>query len=179
MSVVRRDEHFEIGIREATDADLISIVDILNREIRESPFIWRDEPVTVEARREWLAQHRAAGQPVLVACDDSGIVVGWASLSTFRASSGYRFSCEVSVYVARDQHRRGIARRLLESLHDAGRRMDLHALIAAIDAEHTASIRLFEGFGYVAMTPAAELGFKFGQWRREVFMVRQLGDAPP
>ena len=98
----------KIGIRDATDADLLSIVEIVNREIGESPFVWGEIPVTVEARREWLAKHRELAQPAIVATDShNGRVVGWASLSTFRPASGYRFTCEVSVYVARDAQRQG------------------------------------------------------------------------
>src|SRR5205085_1712200 len=46
-----RDGAMTIGIREATDADLPSIVEIVNREIATSPFVWGEHPGTVEARR--------------------------------------------------------------------------------------------------------------------------------
>src|SRR5512146_2433810 len=99
----------EIGIREMTDADLVSVVEIVNREIAESPYVWGEVPVTVEARRDWLCKHRELGQPAIVAtnpADDR--VLGWASLSTFRPASGYRFTLEASVYVARDAQRGGL-----------------------------------------------------------------------
>ena len=60
-----------IGIRDMTDADLVSVVEIVNREIVESPYVWGDVPVTVEARREWLGRHRELGQPAIVATDPS------------------------------------------------------------------------------------------------------------
>jgi len=163
-----------IGIRPATDADLPFVVDLVNREIRHSPFVWGEVPNTLEQRREWLAKHRDANQPVFVACDDDGRRLGWASLSTFRAASGYRFTCEVSVYVAREMHRRGIARRLIEQLHESARALGLRALIAVIDTENAASIRLFESFGYEEAGRLKEIGRKFEQWRSEVFLLKHV-----
>lgn len=168
----------EIGIRDATDADLISMVEIVNREIGESPFVWGEVPVTVEARREWLAKHRELAQPAIVATDpQDGRVVGWASLSTFRPASGYRFTCEVSVYVARDAQRQGVGRRLIAALHDRAKPLGLHSLVAVIDAEHTASIGLFRSFGYSEAGRLEEIGRKFEEWRSEVFLLKRFEDS--
>jgi len=97
-------------IRDATDADLPAIVDILNVEIAESPYVYAEVPVTVDERRSWLAAHRAADLPVLVAVTaEDQAVIAWAALSPYRPSSGYRFTAELSVYVARGAQRRGTA----------------------------------------------------------------------
>lgn len=164
----------QIGIREATDADLLSIVEIVNREIRESAFVWGEVPNTLEMRRDWLAHHRATGHPVFVAVEADGRVVGWSSLSAFRPASGYRFTAEVSVYVARDSHRRGLGRRLVAALHDAAPALELHTLVAVIDAENAASIRLFESFGYAHAGRIDEAGRKLGRWRSEVFLTKRV-----
>ncbi len=166
----------KIGIREAADADLHSIVAIVNCEIAESPFIWREEPTTIEARGDWLSEHRGLNQPVIVATDETvdGRVVGWASLSSFRAGSGYRFTCEVSVYVARDMHRRGVGRRLIAEVHQRAKSLDIRAVVAVIDVDHTSSIELFRSFGYSEAGRLTDVGRKFGEWRSEVFMLKQL-----
>jgi hypothetical protein len=57
---------------------------------------WTDTPHTLEDRRAWLAQHRRAGEPVLVAGVE-GEVAGFACYSDFRDSQkwpGYRFVVE-------------------------------------------------------------------------------------
>ena len=165
----------EIGIRDATDADLASIVEIVNREIAESLYVWGEIPVTVEARREWLARHRELAQPAIVATDPhTGRVVGWASLSTFRPASGYRFTCEVSVYVARDAQRQGVGRRLLATLHALAKPLGLHSLVAVIDADNGPSIGLFQSLGYNEAGRLDELGRKFGEWRSEVFLLKRV-----
>lgn len=165
----------EIGIRDMTDADLVSVVEIVNREIAESPFVWGEVPVTVEARREWLARHRELRQPAIVATsavDDR--VVGWGSLSTFRPASGYRFTLEASVYVARDAQRRGIGRRLIAELHERARAAGLQAILAVIDAENAGSIALFRSLGYEQAGRLDAIGRKFATWRDEVFLLKRI-----
>lgn len=168
----------EIGIRDMTDADLASVVAIVNCEIAESPHVWGEVPVTIDARREWLARHRELGQPAIVAADAvSGRIIGWASLSTFRPASGYRFTLEASVYVARDAQRRGIGRALIAALHERAPSAGVHAIVAVIDAENAGSIKLFRAFGYQEVGRLDGIGRKFGQWRDEVFLLRRVGNG--
>lgn len=165
----------EVGIRDMTDADLASVVEIVNREIAESPYVWGEVPVTVEARRAWLVNHRTLGQPAIVAVDPrDDHVLGWASLSTFRAASGYRFTLEASVYVGREAQRRGIGRMLIAGLHDRAVSAGVHAIVAVIDAENTSSVHLFRAFGYVEVGRLDGIGRKFEKWRDEVFLLKRL-----
>jgi len=161
----------EIGVREATDADLAAMAAILNGEIAASPFVYAETPVTLEERREWLARHRAAELPVVVATDGQS-VVGWASLSPYRASSGYRFTAEASVYVAPAAQRRGVGTRLLRSVLDAPEAEGFHAIVASIDAENAPCIALFERLGFREAARLREVGRKFDRWRTQVLLLR-------
>lgn len=62
---------------------------------------WRELTYTLDDRREWLAQHQRAGDPVLVA-EMNGEVAGFACYRDFRDSQkwpGYRFVVENTVHV--------------------------------------------------------------------------------
>lgn len=163
----------EIGIREAADADLVSMLAILNREIETSVYVWAETPKTLDDRREWLAAHRAASQPVIVA-EREGKVVGWASLSAFRASSGYRFAAEVSVYVAGEARGRGIGRAMVETLENAARQHGIRALVAVVDCANESSVRLFRRLGFAEAGRLDDIGLKFGEWRSEFFLLKPL-----
>ena len=164
-----------IGIRDMTDADLVSVVEIVNREIVESPYVWGEVPVTVEARREWLGRHRELGQPAIVATDPiDDRVLGWASLSTFRPASGYRFTAEVSVYVAAAARGRGVATAMLEQLEQAAREREIRSLIAVVDCDNEPSLRLFRRLGFDEAGRLNDIGRKFGEWRSEVFLIKTL-----
>lgn len=165
-----------IGIREATDADLPSIVEIVNLAIASSPYVWTEIPTTIEVRRAWLDEHRRANYPVLVAHDpeDESSVLGWSSLSPFRPRDGYRFTAEVSIYVHPRAQRRGVATQLVATLETIAQERRLHTLVAVIDAEHAASVSLFQRFGYIERGRLPEAGRKFDAWRDEVFLVKPI-----
>jgi L-amino acid N-acyltransferase len=164
-----------IGIRDATDADLEAIAAILNVEIADSPYVYAETCVTPEDRRVWLNEHQAAGFPVLVATrHDDADVVGWAAWSPYRSSSGYRFTAEASVYVARAAHRRGVGARLVSRLLNLARGCELHVVVASIDAANVQSLRLFERFGFRECARLPEVGRKFGEWRTQVLLHRRV-----
>jgi GNAT superfamily N-acetyltransferase len=104
-----------IIIRDADERDLPAIAAIFNLEVMESAYVYVETPLTLDDRRSWLAMHRSASLPVVVATDPGNTteVLGWAALSPYRPATGYRFTLEASVYVARPAHRRGIGHRLL------------------------------------------------------------------
>lgn len=165
-----------ISVREMTDADLPAVLEIFNHEVVASPYLYVETPVTLGDRHAWLDQHREASLPVLVATDlhEPARVLGYASLSPYRVSSGYRFTGEVSVYVAPFAQRGGIGGRLLSTLFDEARNRDLHVLVASIDSENAPSIALFERRGFVEVARLAEVGRKFGRWRTQLLFARFL-----
>ena len=59
---------------------------------------------------------------------------------------------------------------LLAPLIDAAKVKGLHAIIAAIDADNAASIRLHARFGFEQVGHFKQTGFKFGRWLDLVYM---------
>jgi phosphinothricin acetyltransferase len=166
----------EIGIRAATEADLVFVSETLNAEIAASPYIYAEVPVSLDERRAWLALHAAAGLPVFVAteADDTTRLVGWAALSVYRPSSGYRFTTEASVYVAPFAQRRGVGRFLLARLCEEARNRDKHAIVASIDSENLPSVALFEREGFREVGRLEGVGRKFDAWRTQLLFLLEL-----
>ena len=165
-----------LRIRNAVEGDLPSIAAMLNANILESPYVYAEEPVTLEERRGWLHEHQSAGLPIIVAsAEQLNSVVGWGSLSPYRSASGYRHTAEVSVYVAGEAHRQGIGARLLAELLDRACAATLRVLIASIDSANAPSIALFERFGFVERARLPDVGQKFGEWRIQLLLHRQVG----
>ena len=163
-------------IRDAGERDLPAIAAIFNLEIAESAYVYAEAPLTLDNRRSWFQTHRTAGLPVVVATDPGEVteVLGWAALSPYRPATGYRFTLEASVYVARAAHRRGIGRRLLAALHEAAQVRGAHAIVASIDSENAPSIALFRRFGYAEAARLTEVGRKFEQWRTQLLLLRMF-----
>lgn len=134
-------------IRDATEADLPAIVEIYNAAIPGRMATADTEPVSLESRRAWFAEHAPDARPLWVASLDGG-VVGWLSVRSFYGRPAYRATAEISVYVAPGHRRAGVARALLARAIDAGPRLRLRTLLGFIFAHNAPSLGLFEGFGF-------------------------------
>lgn len=155
-------------IRPAVEADLPAINDIYNHYVLTSTCTYAEVPDSLDARRRWWLDHKPP-HPVLV-LDAGKTVVGWGSLSKFKAREGYRYTCENSVYLHHDWCGRGLGSLMLRSLIDHARSGRMHAIIASICATQTASIKLHAKHGFVEAARMREVGFKFGRWLDVVYL---------
>jgi phosphinothricin acetyltransferase len=152
-----------ISIRDATENDLPEILAIYNDVILHTTAVYDYEPHTLEMRRQWFTTKQEQGFPVLVATEDDRIV-GLSSIGPFRAWAAYKFSVENSVYVASNCRGRGIGKLLIPPLIESARKLNLHTVIAGIDASNEASLKLHEHFGFKEVAHFREVGYKFDRW---------------
>lgn len=160
------------SIRPAARDDAGAINDIQNHYVVHSTATFLTEPLTLEQRLTWLDEHSPA-HPVIVALVD-GAVVGWGSLEVFRGRPAYRQTAELSVYIHRNWHRRGIGRAIVEELVARARALSHHALVGGCCSESTAVIALLEATGFSRVAHFREVGHKFGRWLDVVFLQRLL-----
>ncbi len=159
-------------IRLAERADLPAINAIYNHYVLHSTCTL-DEDLMSEAERDaWFELHRGS-YPATVGVIDNE-VVAWASLSKYRSRCAYRFTVENSVYVREDRQRRGIGGAMLADLIERAKELDVHSIVAGIEAGQEGSIVLHEQHGFVTTAHLREVGFKFRQWLDVVFMQRMM-----
>ncbi len=152
-----------ILLRDAVEADLVAIRDIYNHAVEHTTAIWNETLVDIDNRRQWWGARIAKGYPVLVAERD-GQVAGYASYGDWRAFDGYRHTVEHSVYVDKDARGAGIGELLMRGLIERAAAGKIHVMIAGIEAENVASIRLHEKLGFRSVGTFSEVGIKFGRW---------------
>jgi L-amino acid N-acyltransferase YncA len=135
-------------MRDATLADLPTIVGIYNSTVPGRTSTADTEPVSVESRYAWFQEHDPASRPIWVVEED-GVVVGWLSLSDFYdGRPAYLAAAEIGVYVAEGHRGHGVGRLLVEEAIRRGPELGLKTLTAGVFAHNKASVRLFEGFGF-------------------------------
>lgn len=189
-------------VRDATDADVAAIVDIYNQVVATTSAIWRDTPVTVEDRADWLQVRRTAGYPVLVAVEQrnqarrdqadggsdrgpaapfatesGGKVVGFGSFGPFRPFPGYHLTVEHSIHVADGHRGSGIGHALMDALLLRAEAGGKAVMVAGIDGDNLGSIRFHERFGFVQTGRMPGVGRRLGQPLDLVLMQRSLGDG--
>ncbi|HTG44508.1 MAG TPA: GNAT family N-acetyltransferase [Verrucomicrobiae bacterium] len=159
-----------IEIRRARRHDCAGILEIYNDAVLHTTATYDYEPRTLEHRESWFDDHQRTGLPIFVAVAEGGRVVGWSALNRYHDRRGYRFTCENSVYIAADHRGQGIGKLLLSPLIETAQKLGLRAIIAAIDGENEASIRLHEKFSFETVGRFKKVGFKFNRWLDVIFM---------
>lgn len=167
-----------ILVRPATEGDLPAIQRIYNHAILTTVATWDVEPWPDERRRAWFEEHAGdPSQPVLVA-ELEGEVGGFAYLSEYRPKVGYRHTREDTVYIDERFHRRGVGRALLGALIEEAGHLEVHVLLAVIEASNAASIALHREFGFVIAGHMHETGRKFDRWLDSIVMELRLPFEP-
>jgi phosphinothricin acetyltransferase len=156
-------------IVDAGYADVAEILAIYNEVIRTSTAVFSDVEFTGERGAAWFAAKHSSGFPFIVARDASG-VIGFGSFGEFRAWPCYRHSVEHSIHVRRDRRGQGVGRALLRELKVRAAAMHKHVMVAGIDADNAASIRLHESLGFTRVGLFHEVGFKFDRWLNLAFL---------
>lgn len=152
-------------MRHAEPADLPALTAIYNHYVRTSYATFDVEEKSVEQRREWFDHYAPSGRHrLLVAEDDAGAVVGFATSSRYRPRPAYDTSVETSVYLDPSATGRGIGSALYKSLFEVLRDEDVHRAFAGISLPNEASVRLHQRFGFTKVAHFTEQGRKFGRY---------------
>jgi phosphinothricin acetyltransferase len=134
-------------IRDATEADLATIVKIYNAAIPGRMATADTEPVSIESRRPWFHEHTPQRRPLWVAEVD-GAIAGWLSFQSFYGRPAYAATAELSVYVSPHRRRTGVARGLVQQALARAPSLRLATLLGFIFGHNEPSLRLFAEFGF-------------------------------
>lgn len=162
-------------IRYASKADCAAIAEIYNHAVLHTAAIWNDRTVDTENRVAWFETRQTTGYPVLVS-EENGSITGYASFGDWRAFEGFRHTVEHSVYVHPQHQGKGLGRALLAQLIVEARHAGKHVMIAGIESQNRASLKLHASFGFVTTAQMPQVGTKFGRWLDLTFMQLQLDD---
>jgi L-amino acid N-acyltransferase len=160
-------------IRDAKVSDVSSLLTIYNDVLATSTSIFSDIKRSADDQSKWFEDRQAQGWPVLVAYREDE-VIGYASYGPFRTWPGYRHTVENSIYLAPSARGQGVGTQLLAALLQRAEEQRLHAVVAGIDGENIASMRLHEKLGFTKVAQLKEVGRKFDRWLDLVFYQRLL-----
>lgn len=150
-------------IRKATESDLQGMLTIYNEIIKNTTAVYEYNTQTFVMREQWFASKKESGFPVFCA-EENGLVIGFSSIGPFRNWAAYKYSVENSVYVSAEHRGKGIGKLLLLPLIQAAKEMNMHTIIASIDANNESSLRLHKSLGFFEVAHFKQVGYKFGRW---------------
>ncbi|MCB1621379.1 MAG: N-acetyltransferase [Thiothrix sp.] len=151
-------------IHPATPADAAAIVKLYNHYVLNTTITFEEQPLTAATMAQRMhAVQGEAGLPWLILKQD-GVPAGYAYAGRWMSRSAYRFTVEVTVYLAAGQAGRGLGRALYEALFAELRQRRLHTVLGIIALPNTASVALHEKMGMRKAAHFHEVGYKFGRW---------------
>jgi phosphinothricin acetyltransferase len=122
---------------------------------------------------------RTSGRYPWLLAELDGAVAGYAYASEHRARASYRWATDVTVYVARSHHRRGVGRALYETLLPLLARQGYYVACAGITLPNDASVGLHEALGFTLIGVYRNIGFKHGAWRDVAWWQAELSPPVP
>lgn len=143
-----------------------------------------DGPVSFEERAPNATElaerieRTSVTHPWLVA-ESGGEVVGYAYACPHRQRTAYRWSVDVSVYVAAGHVGEGIGRALYTALFERLRAQGFRMAYAGITLPNEPSVALHRTLGFTQVGTMREVGWKLGAWRDVGWFQLELAPADP
>ena len=146
-------------IRSATERDAAGVLAIYEPIVRDTPISFETEPPT----EQQMAERIARSHEWLVFERDRRII-GYAYAGPFHPRPAYRWSVEISIYLAQDARGSGVGRRLLAELLDRLKQRGFVNAFAGVALPNPISIRLFDSSGFEKIAHQKKVGYKLDAW---------------
>ena len=150
-------------IRPASVPDAASIAAIYNHYVEHTAVSFEEQTVPVDEMASRITTILQQGLPYLVATHGND-VVGYCYATPWKARAAYRYSVEVTVYLAATAQGQGLGYALYQQLFAALRAAGYHAALGGIVQPNPGSVALHEKCGMTQVALLPDIGFKFGQW---------------
>jgi len=168
-----------LTVRPASPEDAGWIADIYAPIVRDTVISFETDPPTADEMRQRIASTLET-YPWLVV-EEEGRPLGYAYASVHRARSAYRWSCDVTVYVAPHAHRKGAGTALYCRLLEIVAAQGFRNAFAGIALPNAASVGLHERVGFTHLGTYSDVGYKHGAWHDVGWWQKRLSDTdgPP
>ena len=159
-------------IRFVEEKDVEMLVSIYNYYIENTTCTLEMEPLSVE---EFRARVKKIAErfPYLV-YEENGEVLGYAYLSEFNPRGGYRFTADLSLYVAHGVRGKGIGRGLYEAIEPMAREVGVCNIISLITAENEASLAFHDKLGFERVAKIEKIANKFDRWIGLCYCIKRI-----
>lgn len=163
-------------IRIARPADARDLQAIYAPYVRDTVISFELDPPSADE----MARRVAGIVPLFpwLAWEEDGRVVGYAYASRHKDRLAYQWSVDVSAYVHRDFHRRGIGGALYRELLAIVRRQGFVNAYGGITLPNPASVALHESVGFRPLCVYRGVGFKMGRWHDVGWWELRLAELP-
>jgi phosphinothricin acetyltransferase len=163
-------------VRDASAADAAACAAIYAPYVTGTAITFELDPPTVEEMAERIT--KAQSTHAWLVLEDDEQVVGYAYAGPMKPRAAYRWSCEVSVYVASTHHRTGAGRTLYNALFDRLAHRGYRTAVAGVTLPNPASEALHKSLGFDPIGTYRNIGWKLDSWHDVAWSQRPLAKLP-
>lgn len=161
-----------MDVRDATPEDVEPIAGIYHYYVRTNICTLETSQPSTEAIRNDFFKGFASHSPFIVAAESTtGKICGYAYTGPFNERSGYKYTCEDSIYIHPGYRGKGLGKQLLKTLLEKLRATsDTAQVIAKMSilpdqtVEQLPSGRLHISLGFEVVGRLRKVGYKFDKW---------------
>jgi phosphinothricin acetyltransferase len=166
-------------VRDATTADAAACAAIYAPYVTGTAITFETVPPDPGEMAERIAAALRTHAWLVLTEDDR--IVGYAYGGPYKARAAYRWSCEVSVYLAPGRRRTGAGRTLYEALFARLVSRGYRTAVAGMTLPNDASVGLHRALGFEPVGVYRRIGWKHGEWHDVAWTQRRLAPAedPP
>jgi L-amino acid N-acyltransferase YncA len=167
------------AVRDASERDAAACAAIYAPYVTDTAISFELDPPSPADMAERIAA--ASRTHAWLVLEDQGRVVGYAYGGPYHSRAGYRWACEVSVYLELGRRRTGGGRMLYEMLLPRLTDRGFRVAIAGMTLPNDASVGLHRAMGFEPVGIYRRIAFKHGAWHDVAWTQRILasGDDPP
>ena len=159
-------------IRPAEEKDIGALTAIYNYYIENTTFTLELEPLSEQAFGERV-RTISARFPYLV-YEEEGRVLGYVYLNDFNSRGGYRFTVDLSLYVAQAARGRGIGKALYQEIEKIAKDRGFCNIISLITSENEASLAFHDALGFERVARIDDIANKFDRWLGLCYCIKRI-----
>lgn len=164
----------DITLRFAAPSDAAKLIEIYRPYVENTTVTFEYDTPSKEEFAARICDY-SAEFPFIV-CVSDGEIVGYAYAHKYGERFSFRYSAELSVYIAENHRGKGVGRVLYGALIELLCAQGYKNLYALVAAPNPASFALHDSFGFREVGRANGVGYKFGKWIDLVTLERIVGD---
>lgn len=165
-------------LRFATPKDAPALLAVYHQYIDTSVTFEYALPTVEEFRGR--IENISQDYPYLV-WDEDGMILGYAYAHRFHERAAYQWCAELSVYLDKSTHGKGLGTKLYTALMDILRLQGVRNVFGCITFPNDKSIALHEAMGFELVARYRDAGYKSGCWHDVVWYEKSIAPSaePP
>ena len=144
-------------IRPVHQKDASAIANLYNYYVINTTITFEETPINKKEMGNRIQNHQPEHHWMVVDLDNK--IVGFAVANSWKNRSAYRFTKEISVYIAPNNQRNGWGKQLYTKLLKILQKEGIHTVLAGITIPNESSIKFHESMGFEKVGHFKETGF--------------------